>query len=71
MSIQKITKEQAEDFIEVKEDYTNSEAHYFTLTPSTNPKFLAEEGWDDVTYYKKEVNLYSLNQEPINSMSIY
>jgi len=62
MSIQKITKEQAEDFIEVKEDYTNSEAHYFTLTPSTDPKFPAEEGWDDVTYYTKRSK--SLQFEP-------
>ena len=62
MSVQRITKEQAEDFIKVTEDYLGSEAHYFTLTPSTDPRYPAEEGWDDVTYYTNRSK--SLKFEP-------
>lgn len=51
MSIQRITKEQAEGLIKVTDDYTGTEAKYFTLTPSTDPRYPVEEGWDDVTYY--------------------
>jgi len=51
MSIKRITQKEAEDFIKVTEDYTGASAHYFTLTPSTNSQYPAEEGWDDVTYY--------------------
>ena len=51
MAVKRISQEEAEDFIKVTEDYTGASAQYFTLTPSTNSQYPAEEGWDDVTYY--------------------
>jgi len=49
--ITRITPEQAIKFVPCKEDQLDTPAHYFTITPSTNPDFPSEDGWDDVTYY--------------------
>ena len=46
MGVKRITIEEAQDLIKVSEDYTNSEASYFTLTPSDKG-----DGWESVTYY--------------------
>ena len=51
MSLKRITKEEAEEFISVEEDFTNSTPLYFTLTPSSDTVYPSEEGWEDVTYY--------------------
>ena len=45
--IQKITPEQAEQFIPLSEDYTGISVNrcpYYTITPG-------DDGWDNVTYY--------------------
>jgi hypothetical protein len=52
--LKRIDPKEAEQYISIKEDYTGSgleEATFFTLTPSTSKKYLASEGWEDVTYY--------------------
>ena len=52
--LQKITNQEAEKYIALKDDYTHSgleSATFFTLTPSTNERYPASEGWEDVTYY--------------------
>jgi hypothetical protein len=46
MGIKRITAEYAEALIKVSEDQTDTDASYFTLTPS-----IKGDGWDDVTYY--------------------
>jgi hypothetical protein len=46
MGVKRITIEEAQDLIKVSEDYTNSEATYFTLTPSDKG-----DGWESVEYY--------------------
>jgi hypothetical protein len=46
-SIQRITPEQAEQFIPLSEDYTGISVNrcpYYTITPG-------DDGWDNVTYY--------------------
>lgn len=49
--VQRISPEQATDFISCDEDQLSTPAVYFTLTPSEHPDYPAEEGWEDVTYY--------------------
>tara|TARA_B100000902_G_C27202317_1_gene859739 strand:+ start:487 stop:975 length:489 start_codon:yes stop_codon:yes gene_type:complete len=52
--LERINQEKAKQFISIKEDYTGGgleNASFFTLTPSTNEKYPASEGWEDVTYY--------------------
>ena len=52
--LKNITPQEAKQYISLDEDYTNSgleAAAFFTLTPSTNEKYPASEGWEDVTYY--------------------
>tara|TARA_B110000285_G_scaffold188072_1_gene214092 strand:- start:1140 stop:1625 length:486 start_codon:yes stop_codon:yes gene_type:complete len=51
MSIERITEKQSQEFISKEEDYLGSDIKYFNLTPSTDVRFPAEDGWDDVTYY--------------------
>ena len=47
--MERITKEQAEQYIPLKENYSDtsvSMASFFTLTPSS-----MGDGWEDITYY--------------------
>jgi len=46
MGFKRITEEYAQGLIKVSEDQTDTEASYFTLTPSDKG-----DGWEDVTYY--------------------
>ena len=60
IKITHITPEQAAKFVPCKEDQLDTPAYYFTITPSTNPDFPSEDGWDDVTYYtnrSKEIQI--------------
>ena len=56
--MERITIEQAKEFIPLKENYGNTEidyAEYFTLTPSD-----MGDGWESVTYFtakKKEFTI--------------
>ena len=55
MSIQRITEEQAQQYISCDDDFTGGfeNAAYFTLTP-------LEDGWEKVTYYTaRKVNMYA------------
>jgi len=56
--MERITEQQANQYISVKEDYTGAgqeAAAYFTITPSAKG-----DGWEDVTYYTaRKKNIYS------------
>ena len=56
--MERITKEQAEQYIPLKENYSDtsvSMASYFTLTPSN-----VGDGWEDVNYFTaRKRNLFS------------
>ena len=56
--MKRITKEQAEQYIPLKENYSDtsvSMASFFTLTPSD-----IGDGWEDITYYTaRKRNLFS------------
>lgn len=51
--LKKITVEESHNYISVEEDFKNSEARFYTLSPSTDPKYPASEGWEDVKYFTK------------------
>jgi len=57
MNIQRITPEEAQQYISCKEDLLGYPSEYFTLTLSDEP------GWEDVTYYtsRKKINTWHLN----------
>lgn len=67
MSITRISEEEAQQFIKVTEDYTNSEAAYFTLVP--DPEY--GEGWDKVTYYTNRRKEISIPKGATNCQWIY
>jgi hypothetical protein len=54
----RITKQQSDQYISLKEDYTGAgleAAKYFTITPSKKGN-----GWEDITYYTtRKKNIYS------------
>jgi len=56
--MERITEQQAKQYIPLKEDYTGQgmdAAVYFTITPSAKG-----DGWEDVTYYTaRKKNIYS------------
>jgi hypothetical protein len=56
--MERITEQQAKQYIPLKEDYTGAgqeAAIYFTITPSAKG-----DGWEDVTYYTaRKKNIYS------------
>ena len=56
--MERITKQQSDQYISLKEDYTGvglEAAKYFTLTPSKKGN-----GWEDVVYYTaRKKNIYS------------
>ena len=60
--MERITIEQAKEFIPLKENYGNTEvdyAEYFTLTPSD-----MGDGWENVTYYTaKKKGIYNKKGE--------
>ena len=60
--MERITVEQAKEFIPLKENYGNTEvdyAEYFTLTPSD-----MGDGWESVTYYTaKKKGIYNKKGE--------
>lgn len=62
MSLNKITTQEAKQFIPLKENYGNTDlehAKYFTLTPSAKG-----DGWETVTYYTdKKYGLYADKSE--------
>ena len=52
-ALKKITVEQSEGYISALEDFKNNFIHYYTIEPSTDLKFPASEGWDEVKYFTK------------------
>lgn len=64
--VRRITPEQAEKFVPVKEDYLNTPSYYFTLTPdSENP------GWDKVTYYTNRLRHIHMEKPMTGCQYIY
>lgn len=49
----RISVEESLNYISTEEDFKNSEARFYTLSPSTDPKFPSSEGWEDVKYFTK------------------
>ena len=70
--IKRLSIEEAENLFEAKSTITkdgqarwNEEVYGFTLTPSTDPKYPASEGWEDVTYYTaRRKDVYKDMQQP-------
>jgi len=61
MNLQKITPEEAKQYISCKDDFTSNgieKAAFFTLTPSAKG-----DGWDDVTYYTARKNNMYANRD--------
>ena len=53
-----ITPEEADKYIPLKGTFTNdtlTTCELYTLIPSTNPQYPAEEGWEDVVYYTSKL----------------
>lgn len=53
--LKRISIEESLNYIPLNEDFRNSEARFYTLTPSIDPKFPFSEGWEDVTYFTKRL----------------
>ena len=53
IQLKRITVEESQQYISTEEDFKNSEARFFTLSPSEHPDYPASEGWDDVKYFTK------------------
>lgn len=52
-ALKKITVEQSEGYISALEDFKNNFIHYYTIELSTDSKYPASEGWDEVKYFTK------------------
>lgn len=71
MKLTRISKSEAKNFIQLKEDFTDNPPKYFTLTPSNDPKYPGSVGWEDVTYYTgRKVDLYA-NREGDGDSWVY
>ena len=66
-----ISPEEAEQYVSEKEDYIGYPVKYFTRTPSTNPKYPAEDGWEDVTYYTGRKKNITVPKDIVGSQYIY
>ena len=66
MGVRRITIEEAQGLIKVSEDYTNSEASYFTLTPSDKG-----DGWESVTYYTNRPKKISIPKGMTGCQYVY
>ena len=50
-SLKKISNQDAEKYISAEEDFNNNFLCFYTLNPSNDSTYSAEEGWDEVKYY--------------------
>lgn len=71
IKINRITPEQSTQYILCTEDLTESPAHYFTLTPSTDPDRPSSEGWEDVTYYTNRKKHNTIPKGQTNCQWVY
>lgn len=53
--LKRISVEESLNYIPIDEDFRNSEARFYTLTPSIDPKYPSSDGWEDVTYFTKRL----------------
>lgn len=64
--ILRITEQQADKFVPVKQDFLNTPAHYFTLTPDSN-----NPGWEKVTYYTNRLKHIHVSKPLTGAQYIY
>ena len=69
--ITKISPEQADELIACVDDQLGTPAEHFTLTPSTNTKYPASEGWEDVNYYTNRPKHIQMPKGITNCQWIY
>ena len=69
--VTKITPKQAAKFVAERDDQLGTPAVYFTLTPSTNEVYPANEGWEDVTYYTNRSKHIRMPKGTVNCQWIY
>lgn len=53
--LKQITVEESNEYISSEEDFKNSRIHFYTLSPSNDPKYPSSEGWEDVRYFTKRL----------------
>jgi hypothetical protein len=53
--IKHISVEEAMNYISANEDFKNNFIHFYTLEPSNDIKYPADEGWEDVQYFTKRI----------------
>lgn len=71
MELTRITQNEAQNFIPLKEDFKDNPPKYFTLTPSQDPNYPGSDGWEDVTYYTgRKVDMYA-NREGEGDSWVY
>lgn len=69
--MERITQQQSKNFVPLKDDFSNSEPQFFSLTPSKDEDYPFSEGWEDVTYFTgRKVDLYS-NREGDGDSWVY
>jgi hypothetical protein len=49
--LKKLSLEEATEYISVNEDFNNNFICFYTVEPSNDPIYPANEGWDTITYY--------------------
>jgi hypothetical protein len=54
MPIKQITIEESTSYVPFDKDFENNDPQYFTISPSTDPNYPGEQGWEDVRYFTKE-----------------
>lgn len=64
--IRRITEDQAQKFVPVKQDFLNTPAYYFTLTPDSN-----NPGWEKVTYYTNRLKHIHVSKPLTGAQYIY
>jgi hypothetical protein len=53
--LKRITVEESDGYISSEEDFKNSRIHFYTLTPSIDPAYPSEDGWEQVKYFTKRL----------------
>ena len=54
MPIKQITIEESKSYVPFDQDFENNSPQYFTISPSTDPNYPGDKGWEDVRYFTKE-----------------
>ena len=71
VKVTRISPEQASELIACTDDQLGTPSAHFTLTPSTNNNYPAEEGWEDVRYYTNRPRHIQMPKGVTNCQWIY